>query len=168
MNDYVDSKKTLDKVRDEYGCKGEMIFRTALQYVVEYGQCKFNNDEWVTSQLMLVDGKHDEAEAEGKFLFIGREFEKAIIECAKEIAKINPYDLLVYIQKEVWLSHEGGIDYERAVELLKGCISNIEQWNDCQCDLTLHELEDIGFDDDEIEELGFGYVLSVREEEEDD
>ena len=165
---YTESKKVLDKIRVDYGCKGEMIFRTAIQYIVEYGQCKFNNTEWVEGQLILVDGKHDEAEAEGKFLFIGREFEKAIIECAREVAKINPYDLLIYIQKEVWLSHEGGIDYERAVELLKGCISNIEQWNACQCDLTLHELEDIGFDDDEIEALGYGYLLDTKEDEEDD
>lgn len=165
MNTYAESKKTLDKIRNEYGCKGEMIFRTSLQYIVEYGQSKFQNDEWVENQLILIDGKHDEAEVEGKTLWIGRDFEKALIECAREIAKVNVYDLLVYIQKEVWLSNEGGIDYDRAVQLLKGCMSNIEMWNDCQCGLTLNELEDIGFDDEEIEELGFGYLLSVREEE---
>ena len=34
-----------------------------------------------------------------------------------------------------------------------------------QCGLTFHELEDIGFDEDEIRELGFGYVIIEEEEE---
>ena len=165
MSNYAETKKQLDKIRNEYGCKGEMIFRTAIQYVVEYGQNKFKNDEWVNNQLVLIDGKHDEAEVEGKTLWIGREFEKALIECARDVARVEAYHLLVYIQKEVWLSNEGGIDYERAVQLLKGCMANIEQWNDCRNELTLGEFEDIGFDDDEIKMLGFVYVLDVREEE---
>lgn len=168
MNNYAESKKTLDHIRDEYGCKGEMIFRTALQYIVEYGQNKFNNDKWAEEQLLLIDGKHDEAETEGKTLWISREFEKALIECAREIANVDSYSLLVYIQKEVWLSNDGGIDYQRAIQLLKGCMSNIEMWNDCQCGMTLNELEDIGFEDEEIEELGFRYLFSAREDEEDD
>lgn len=165
-NTYANTKKELDRIRSEYGCKGEIIFRTALQYVVEYGQRKFNDKRWVNNQLTLIDTKHDIADAQGKHLWIGREFERAITECASEIAKVDTYSLLVYVQKEVWLSNEGGIDYDRAVQLLKGCMSNIEAWNDCQCDLTLGEFEDIGFDDDEIEMLGFGYVLDAKEDEE--
>lgn len=165
---YEENKKILDGIRNKYACKGEMIFRTSIQYVIEYGQIKFNDDEWVESQLEQVDNKHDEAEADGKILWIGREFEKELIQCAREISQVNAYDLLVYIQKEVWLSNEGGMDRQRAITLLKACMSNIEMWNDCQCGLTLGEFEDIGFDDDEITELGFGYVLDVREDEEDE
>lgn len=168
MNNYAETKKELDYIRHAYACKGEIVFRTALQYIVEYGQSTFNDDGWVENQLTLIDVKHDKAEAEGKILWIGREFERAFIECAREIAKVDAYSMLVYVQKEVWLSHEGGIDYDRAVNLLTGCMSNIEMWNDCQCGMTLNELEDIGFEDDEIEELGFGYLLSAREDEKDD
>lgn len=168
MNNYAETKKELDRIRNEYGCKGEMIFRTSLQYIVEFGQNKFLDDEWVESQLDVINEKHNKADAENKILFIGREFEIALIECAKELANVSAYNLLVYIQKEVWLSNEGGIDYDRAVNLLKGCMSNIEMWNDCQCGMTLNELEDIGFEDEEVEELGFGYLLSSREDEEDD
>lgn len=165
MNNYAESKKTLDRIRNKYGCKGEMIFRTSIQYIVEFGQNKFLDNEWVQAQLDVVNEKHNKADAENKILFIGREFEIALIECAKELANVNAYDLLVYIQKEVWLSNEGGIAYDRAVTLLKACMSNIEQWNDCRNELTLGEFEDIGFDDDEITELGFAYVLDVRENE---
>lgn len=165
MKNYAETKKELDRIRNEYGCKGEMIFRTSLQYIVEYGSLRFKDGEWVQSQLDLVNEKHNKADAENKILFVGREFEIALIECAREIARVDIYGMLVYIQKEVWLSNDGGIDYERAVRLLQGCMSNIEQWNDCRNELTLGEFEDIGFDDEEIEALGFAYVLDVREEE---
>ena len=168
MSTYENNRKTLNKIRQEFGCKGDVIFRTAIQYVVEFGQEMFRDEEWVKDQLDKVDVKHNVAEAEGKNLWIGREFEKTFIECAAEVAKVNAYDLLIYIQKEVFWSNEGGIDYERAVDLLKACMSNIEMWNDCQCVLTLHEFEDIGFDDDEIIELGFGYLLDGREDEYED
>lgn len=163
MSSYAESKKALDKIRSEYGCKGEVLFRTALQLVVSVGQCTFLDDAWYQREVDDVNAKHKYA-----ILYVSRNFELAILECARKIAKIDSYDLLVYIQKEVYLSHEGGIDYDRAVTLLKACMSNIEQWNDCRNELTLGELEDIGFDDDEITELGFGYVLDAREEVEED
>lgn len=166
MSNYVESKKTLDGIKSKYGCKGDMIFRTALQYIVEFGQNMFADEEWVNRQLNRVDVKHDEAESEGKILFIGREFEKAIIECSVELAEINAYDLMIYIQKEVWLSHEGGIDYQTTVKLLKSCIYDIEERENCEDKLLLQALENIGFDDDDIEALGFGYLLNYEEEEE--
>ena len=167
-NSYVETKKELDKIRGEYGCKGEIIFRTALQTVVEYGTDSLLDDWNYTHLKDEVNERHDAAEAEGESLWITRDFELAILECAREIANVSIYNLLVYIQKEVWLSNEGGIDYDRAVALLKGCMDNIEMWNGNQLDMTLGEFEDIGFDDDEIEALGFGYVLDARENEEED
>lgn len=163
MNTYANTKKELDRIRDKYGCKGEVIFRTALQYVVEYGQNKFNNDEWVENQLVLIDGKHDEAEAEGKNLWIGREFEKALIECAREIAKVETYSMLVYIQKEVWLSNEGGIDYQRAVELLKSCLGWLVD-DCCTHKEIINRLELIDFEEEDFEALGYGYLLNEEED----
>lgn len=167
MKTYANTKKELDRIRREYGCKGDMIFRTAIQYVVEYGQNKFNNDEWVKKQLMLVDGKHDKAELEGKILWISRDFEKAIIECAAEISVVNTYNLLIYIQKEVWLSNEGGIGYQRAVELLNSCLDWFAD-DCCGCAETLERFELLGLNDDEIETFGYGYMFDVEEDEEDD
>ena len=166
MKNYAETKKELDRIRNAYVCKGEMIFRTSLQYIVEYGSIRFKDDEWVQSQLDLVNEKHNKADAENKILFIGREFEIALIECAREIARVDTYEMLVYIQKEVWLSNEGGIDYQRAVELLKSCMDEIEQRENCEDKLTLYALEDIGFDDEELVELNFGYLLNTTEDEE--
>lgn len=167
MNTYAESKKTLDRIRDEYGCKGEVIFRTALQYIIEYGQSMFGDAEWVEEQLSLIDERHDKAEANGTILYVGRELEKAVIECASEIVEVNAYNLLIYIQKEVWLSHEGGIDYERAVELLKKCIYDIEEREGCEDKLLYQELDSIGFYDTDLEDLGFGYLLNEEEENND-
>jgi hypothetical protein len=163
MNTYAETKKELDRIRSEYACKGEMIFRTAIQYVVEYGKSMFEDDEWVGDQLSEVDSKHNAAEHYGQTLWISRDFEKAIIECAREIAKVDTYSLLVYVQKEVWLSNEGGIDYERAVKLLKNCLAWFAD-DCCGCAETLEKFELLDLDDDEIELLGYGYMFDVREE----
>ena len=165
---YAETKKELDRIRNEYGCKGEILFRTALQTVVEYGTDSLLDDWNYTHLKDEVNEHHDAAEAEGHILWITRDFELSILECAREIAKVEIYGLLVYIQKEVWLSKEGGIDYHRAIELLKGCMYDIEQRENCEDKLTLYAFEDIGFDDEELEALNFGYLLNTKEDEEDD
>lgn len=162
MSNYTESKNVLDKIRNEYSCKGEVLFRTAIQYVVDCGQQNFQDVEWVKEQLEIIDKKHDAFERENKTPFVGRDFEKAIIECAAEIAKVNTYDLLIYVQKEVWLGGNG-MDYQRAIQLLKGCMS----WLDEDINLvgdTLEAFEHIGFTDDEIAELGYEYLLNYEEE----
>lgn len=148
----------LNKIRDDYACKGEIIFRSALQYVVECGYRLLQNSSWVKIQLQHIDEKHDEAEKENKILFIGRDFEKAIIECAAEISKVPTMDLLQYVQKEVWLSGEG-IDYQRVVELLKSCV---DWFSDDE--RAVENLNLLGFSDYEIEELGYGWLFEEDEE----
>lgn len=163
MSNYAETKKELDKIRNEYGCKGEVLFRTAIQYVVDCGQQSFQDEEWVKEQLEITDKKHDAFDREKKVPFSSRKWDKAVIECAQEVAKVNTYDLLVYIQKEVYLSNDGGIDYQRAIELLKKCMYDIEEREDCEDKLFYQALEQIGFDDDEIEDLGFGYLIKEEE-----
>lgn len=158
---YKTSKTMLNKIRDDYGCKGEVIFRTALQYVVECGYHLFQDPLWVQKQLDNIDVNHDEAQKEGKMLFIGREFEKAIVKCAAEIAKVPAMDMLQYVQKEVWLSGEG-MDYQRAIELLKDCV----EWfaDDTLPERIIENLNLLGFQDYEIEELGYGWLFEEEEE----
>ena len=165
LNNYAESKRTLDDINQKFCCKGDVIFRTALQYLMEYGQERFADDAWVDKQLRAIDLKHDHAEARNKILWVSRDFERAIIECAKEMASVDTYNLLIYIQKEVWLSNEGGIDYGRAIELLKSCMIDIEQRESCEDKLTLYAFEDIGFEEDEIQTLGWGYLYNAKEEE---
>ena len=158
---YKESKVMLNKIRDDYGCKGEVVFRCALQYAVECGHHLLQDPIWVQKQLDNIDVNHDEAEKEGKALFITRDFEKSIVECAVEISKIPTMEMLQYVQKEVWLSGEG-IDYQRAIELLKDCV----EWftDDTLNERIIENLDLLGFRDDEIDELGFGWLFEEEEE----
>ena len=156
---YTESKQKLDTIRDKYGCSGEIIFRTALQMVVEQGQNVFKDEAWYEDQMNAIDDLHDAAEADEKTLFMTRDFEKAIYECAHELTAFEINDLLIYIQKEVWFSDDG-IDYQRSIYLLKGCIA----WalsDTYETEYALQEVREMGFDDDEIEKLGFGWMLDV-------
>lgn len=161
---YTETKKELDRIRSKYGCKGEVIFRTALQTVVEYGTDSLL-DDWNYAHLeQEVNERHDAAEEDGAILWITRDFELAILECAREIAKVEAYDMLVYIQKEVWLSNEGGIAYDRAVTLLKRCMDQIESDEGCDNAETYNVFEDLGFTDEELEEFGFKYLINEEED----
>lgn len=156
---YTESKQKLDAIRSKYMCAGDMIFRMAIQYVVELGQNTFRDEAWYEDQLNAIDDRHDAAEAVGKFLFMTRDFEKAIFECARELAHIETYDFLIYIQREAFLS-SNGIDYRRMEKLLKQCITWFEETYACLGDVY-NMLTDIGFNDSEIEMLGFEHILDV-------
>ena len=162
---HAESKKKLDEIRREYGCKGDIILRTAIQYVVEYGKNMLLDEGWYEHFMFDIDKRHDEAEAEGKILFCTREFEKALIDCAKALCEVNTYDLLMYIQREVWLGGDG-ISYQRAIELLRNCVSFFIE-DTCELIYARDELtDDIGFREDELEELGFDILFDYEEEEE--
>lgn len=158
---YKESKMILNKIRDDYACKGEVLFRTALQYVVECGQHLLQDPLWVQTQISTINENHDEAEKEGKRLLITRDFEIAIVECAAEIAKISVIDILRYAQKEIWIGGDG-IDYQRAISLLTKCMDWIE--DEFEKSETLDTFQFLGFEDDELEELGFGYLMEEDEE----
>ena len=91
---YKESKMMLGKIRDDYGCKGEIIFKAALQTLVQGGTDNFNSNLQYGKWLAEINDRHNKAEVEGKILFCTREFEIAILECAKEMAKIPIMDLL--------------------------------------------------------------------------
>lgn len=164
MSSYTESKKKLDAIRDKYGCKGEVIFRTAIQYVIEHGQSMLSDEAWQEHFIFNIDKRHDEAEAEGKILFCTRNFEKAIFECAFELAQIEPYDFLIYIQREIYLGGDG-ISYQRAIELLTACIESIYENHSEDCYYTLEDLRCSDFSDDELKELGYGFLIDVEDED---
>lgn len=158
MCSYAEGKVILDGIREKYGCKGEILFRSAMQCVMEHGQHNFTDAEWFESVLNEVNERHDRAEANGKILFMTRDFEVALLECAREIARVNSYNLLIYVQREVWLSNEG-IDYQRVVELLKKCMGCIEEDYYDNTEEVLKTFEYLGFTDEELVQLGYCYLI---------
>lgn len=168
---YTETKKQLDAIRSKYSCAGDIIFRTAIQYIVEHGQYNFRNEAWFNDCIVHVDKRHDLADSQGKILFMTRDFEKALLECARELADINAYDLLTYIQQEVWLngSEVGKPDYKRAMQIIRNCLCYT---SDCygayteDCHETLEKFRQIDLTDDEIVYFGWEYLLDVEDEEE--
>jgi hypothetical protein len=69
---------------------------------------------------------------------------------------------LIYVQREVWLSNEG-IDYQRAVELLKACMGCIEEDYYDNKEEVLRTFEYLGFTDEELNQLGYGYLMEEDE-----
>lgn len=166
---YAEHKKMLDGIRQKYSCKGDVIFRTAIQYIVEHGQYNFRNEKWFNSCMDNVDKRHDLADKNGKILWIGRDFEKALLECARELAQIEPYDLLIYIQREVWLGggEVGEPDYQRALEIIRNCLYyNAECYGAYREDVseTLRKFREMELTDDEIEYFGWAYLFDVEDE----
>ena len=167
MNTYTESKKVLDKIRADFGCKGDVIFRTAIQEIIGCGQTTFLDDSVYEDMLNDIDAKHDHAEANDRILFMARDFEKAIVKCARELAAINTYDLIIYMQKEVCWSNEGGIDYGRLYQIT----GDVMEWmvsgsSDSGEDYKIFN-KYCSIDDDELEELGFGYMIPEEDKEND-
>ena len=160
---YTENKNKLDAIRSKYNCAGDIIFKTAIQYIVEHGQHNFRTKWWFDGCINSVDIRHDLADKEGKILLMTRDFEKAILECAKELAQISAYDFLTYIQREVWLGGDG-INYQRAIELCKNAIGCTAA-DTYETEYALNEIREIDFSDDEIDELGFGWMLDAEMEE---
>lgn len=161
MTNYTESKKQLNAIRSEYSTAGDVLFRTAIQMLVEQGQENFKDEEWYAAAVKSINDRHDEVEREGKIAIIGRRFELNILECAKKLAEIEIYNLLIYVQREVYWSNEG-IDYQRAIELLKGCMGLI--MGDRELDYVRDDfLDEIGFEEDELDELGYGFLVDEYE-----
>lgn len=169
MGMYIESKKKLDEIRNKYICTGDIIFRTAIQMVVELGQNTFKDEAWFEDQINAVDDRHDAAEAVGKILFMTRDFEKAILECARDLASITVYDFLTYIKEEVHFGscEIGKPDYQRAMQIVRDCLCYLA---DCYGSYRLDEevalgkFKNIGLKDEEIEYFGWGSLLDVEED----
>lgn len=158
-NHYEENRQKLSRISIKYGCKGDIVMRTSIQYVLQYGQEMFKNEKWVEEQLKLIEEKHLRAEEEGKTLWITKDFEMALINCAKEIAQIDTYDLIIYMQKEMFWSNEGGIDYNR----LKDIVESVMDWIICNSSDSSEDYNTFStccdIDDEELKELGFKYLI---------
>ena len=145
---YVESKKTIDKIRS----KDEVMFRMAISHLMDVG-IRHLTEENITETCKSIMTRDDSK------LFMTNEYTCDLIVMAGELAKIPHIDLLVYIQREVEYDvFDGVITYSRAIRALKNCLNWIaEDSGD-----TLESFECIGLEDDEIEALGYGSLLDME------
>lgn len=155
MNNYAESKQKIDAVRNKCG---EIMFRMAISHLMDVGirHLTEENVEETCKEIM----QHDDSKA-----FMTNEFSCNLVRMAYELAQVPHTDLLVYIQREVVYDvFDGGLSYERAVQLLKNCLDWIEE---DQLD-TLDTFEYLGLEEDEIESLGYAYLLNAFYEKEEE
>lgn len=149
---YTESKKILDKIRS----KDEVMFRMAISHLMDVGIRHLTEENILETCRGIA--KRDDGKA-----FMTNNYMCDLVIMSGEIAKVPSTDLLVYIQREVEYDvFDGAMTYSRAMKVLKNCLNWIE---DDRLD-TLDTFENIGLEDDEIESLGYGYLLDLREDEE--
>lgn len=156
MSNYVENKKKIEAIRDKYG---EFVFRGGISHLMDVGIRHLTKEavEETCEEIMQSDDTRQ---------FMTNEFKCELIKAAYELAQVSHIDLLVYIQREVAYDVFDGVNsYQRAISLLKKCMEQIEADENYNNTETLGVFESIGFNDDEIEVLGFKYLLEESEEE---
>lgn len=157
MSNYAENKKKIEAIRNK---AGEIGFRMAISHLMDVGI------RHLTEELVEETCKEIMQEDDSK-AFMTNKFKCDLVRMAYELARISHTDLLVYIQREVVYDiFDGMPSYERAIELLKKCMADIEESYYCNNKETYDSLEYIGFTDDELETFGFGYLLDYEKEEE--
>lgn len=155
MNKYnQEIKQRINSIREKYSSTADVIFRTAITLVFEVGTKNLRSEAYF-KQIELLNTPSD-----GEMYDIERE----ILNCAHELAQIEIIPLLAYIQREIYFGGDG-LSYGRLTELLKRSLEVIDEHHDDSYD-TLLDLRSVGIRDNEFNELGFGYLLDLDEEEE--
>lgn len=147
MSNYDQSKKEIDTIRYKYSSAGDIVFKIAICMLIHKGKSFFDNEK-------LYQDLVDSAELE---------FNELVVKCANELSKINTIDLLVYIQKEVCLSNDSVMSYQKMTQKLKDCI----EWiigDACDCNAAEILTEGIGLSASEIVSFGYGFVFEEDDE----
>ena len=135
---YAETKQKLNELRR----KDEMLFRMAISHLMDVGirHLTEENIEKTCANIMKQDDSNS---------FMSNKYQCALVKLAGELAKIDHIHLLNYISKEVYYSvGDNSLSYDRAIELLKDCINYLNYD-------PINQARDIGFEDDELEALGF-------------
>lgn len=158
----------MTKIRQKYSCKGDVLLNIAIQMLMEAGTESLKDADYVRGAIDHVNAMHDKAEQQGKTLAVTREFEVAIWECVAELAMLELPEILAYIQTEMCWFAKDKIPYRRLKELLDGCLCELSEasfYYEPDDVEVLERFRCAELEDDEIEQLGYGYLLEMEEED---
>lgn len=152
MSNYAESKKKFDEIRNRVG---EPMFRMGISHLMDVGIRHLDKDlvEETCEKIMQEDDT-------GRYMT--NEFKCDILRTAYDLAQISHVDLLAYISREMF--YDTGDDmptYDRAIQLLKGCMNFFVEDSSGTAE-TCDVFDYIGFNDDEIEALGWGYIFDNK------
>ena len=152
---YTETKNQIDNIRK----RNEVMFRMAVSHLMDVG-IRYLTEENIAATCAEIM-KEDDSRS-----FMTNEYKCELIKTAGELAKLDHIHVLTYISREITYDvGDNAITYDRAMELLQDCL------NYCAASTyeTMYALEmaqEIGFTDDEIEQLGYGYMVNDEEDEE--
>ena len=155
MSTYAETKKYIDSVRS----KNEVMFRMALSHLMDVGIRHLTeaNIQHTCEEIMQQDERN---------AFMTNAYMCDLVKMAGRLANINHIELLYYIAHEVHFDvGDSAISYSRAMELLGNCL-NYCIADTYETDVALEMAREIGFEDDEIEQLGHGYMLDIERDDE--
>lgn len=153
MSNYVESKKKIEEIRST----NEPMFRMAISHLMDVGirSLTEENIKYTCEEIMKQDDSRS---------FMTNRFQCEIVKMAGDLAKVEHIHLLNYISKEV--SYDVGdnsLSYNRAIRLLRASIdynTEVMEIEDAREDLL-----GIGFEEEELIELGYQFLFDENEEE---
>ena len=149
-----ESKKKIDEIRNDVG---EPMFRMAISHLMDVGIR--NLDEAGVRLTCNAINKEDDSRS-----FMTNRFKCHIVKTAAKLAQISHVDLLVYIQREVdYDVFDNALSYKRAIKLLNEALKYIE-FDKQKNQQILNAFNEIGLQEEEIIEFGFGYLVNEEEE----
>ena len=153
MTSYAESKKKIEEIRN----KNETMFRMSVSHLMDcgYRHLTKENVERACAEIMQEDdSKH----------FMTNEFKCDLVKMTGELAKIDHIHLLTYISREVYYDvDDNRLSYQRLFRLAKGCIAWVLA-DTYETEFALQEIREMGFEDEDIECLGFSWMLDAEEE----
>lgn len=155
MSNYVESKRKLDAIRNRVG---EPLFRMALTHTFDVGFRHLTEENIKATCEDIM--KDDDSNA-----FMTNEYKCDLVRTAGEIANVPPYDVEVYVHREIeYSAGDDYIQYSRLLEILKDALFYIyEDIQDCELFYKIMS-QDLDIDEDEIMELGYDWAMNKEEE----
>lgn len=154
------SEKTISSIRDKYSSAYDVIFLAAVQLVHQLGTDLCMSEEWLDESVAGLN-----AIKPGENRIVSKNAEIGVLKCAHELAQFSIMDIMAYIQEYVQNTVIGS-KYVRLRKLLFGCMEFIDD-DSSETNAAYRKLHNIGFTDTELDQMGFGYLLDTKEEQND-
>ena len=143
----IESKIQISSIRNKYDSAGDIIFKTAICYLFEYGREKIRGED------------------ENAIVFENPElfYLKGVYNCALELSNISISDILEYIQISDLFYTNDEIPYYRLSQIAASLLSCIDTNNADRADT--YETLSLFLTDREIRLLGGEYILDAAKED---
>ena len=155
MSNYAETKKKIDIIRN----RNELMFRMAISHLMDVGIRHLTEENIVATCAAIM--KEDDA---GHLMT--NAYKCDLVKTAGELAKLDHIHVLTYISREVYFDvGDNAIAYSHAISFINRCIDWIDDNSRNNAD-AYDTLQHIGFSDEEIEQLGYGYMIDIEEDDE--